>query len=134
MNELINNLLKYKDDYNSKICLEVVDYIKRYEINSLEDLKNSEMKRYTILNPYGNIKMTDEEIIANLFDDSNSCEEDKINCSFVDKREADLLKSEILNIDNIDLRFINLIKIYSLYNWDMVLPYHAYEYIVGSRI
>ena len=92
------------------------------------------MKRYTILNPYGNIKMTDEEIIANLFDDSNSCEEDKINCSFVDKREADLLKSEILNIDNIDLRFINLIKIYSLYNWDMVLPYHAYEYIVGSRI
>ena len=134
MNELINNLLKYKDDFNSKICLELIEYIKHYDINSLEDLRNREIERYILLNPFGNVQMTDEEIITSLFDDSNNYDEDRLNCSFADKSEAALLKSEILNIDNVDLRYINLIKIYSLYNLDMVLPYRAYKYIVEGKI
>ena len=136
MNELINNINEHKNDKNQKLCLQLIELIERYGFNSVEEIKQNEIDHFTLVRPRGNEKMTDEEILDRLYSYLNDEDfyEDYEMCNRNDKRMIDLLKQEFSIIYDNEQKYLNIINIFSLLDWDIFLPYHTYKYIVEGKL
>ena len=134
MKELIKNIIDHKDSNDPKVCFFLMEYIKNHEVESLEDLKQREDNYFTILDPSGDKKLTDLEIVERLYEDYENDYDDYMSCSVDNKNKLDRLNEEYLTTDDLEKKFIYLIKMYTILDWDLVLPYHAYNYILEDKL
>ena len=134
MKELIEKIIEHKNKNDRKIIFSVMEFIKKYEVQSEEQLKVLEDKNYTLLDINGNVKLSDEEIVNNLYHEYDEDYDDYTACSLEERTKLDKLNEEYLSASDIDTKFIILIKMYSILDWDLVLPYHAYKYILGDKM
>ena len=132
MNELIDNLLKHKNDKNYKYCNEIIEIIQAKSINSIKELKKYEDDHFTFIYPEKEEKISEEEIINLLSEEIEKESLDDLDLSKMSRIE--LLKKEIDTIGIKDIQFKDLIEVMYLLNLEMVLPYHAYEYIVSDKM
>jgi hypothetical protein len=131
MKELIDNIYQHKNSNSPKICFFMMEYIRNRNINSLEELRKKEEGSYTLVNGK---KYTDLEIVDLLYEAYDNDYDDYMACSLDDKNRLDELNEQFLNTDDMDTKFICLIKMYNILDWDLVLPYHAYMYILQDRL
>mgnify|MGYP007069910801 CR=1 FL=1 len=131
MKELIDNIYQHKNSNSPKICFFMMEYIKSRNISSLEELIKKEENRYTLASGR---KYTDLEIVDLLYEAYDEDYDDYMACSVDDKEMLDSLNEQFLNTDDIDIKFINLIKMYTILDWDLALPYHTYMYILKDRL
>lgn len=131
MNELISNIILHKNTNSPKIIFNLMEYIKKYSINSLDELQKSEDDRFT---PVDSTRYEDEKIISKLYSDYSDDYDDYMNCTDEEKRRLDELNEEFLQISDNDQKYINLIKMYTILDWDLVLPYHCYLYVMEDRL
>ena len=134
MRELIKEIYDHKDKNDPKICFFMMEFIKNKQINSIEELKEDEDNHYTLLDPSGKKKLTDLEILERLYNSYDEDYDDYTSCSVDDQKALDALNEEYVTTDDMDTKFIDLIKIYSILNWDLALPYRTYKYIVEDRL
>ena len=144
MDELIRNLTEHKTEENSQICEYLIHLIRRCQINSPEELKKREDDKYTYAFSSGYEKMTDREIVDELFKtqeqaDYNPDVEDPITSPEILRNETIIgelisLEQEYRQTEDIERKMLIVIKMYSLLGWDCFLPYHAYQYIVEGKL
>ncbi|MBQ4032043.1 MAG: hypothetical protein II625_09845 [Bacilli bacterium] len=134
MKELIKNIIDHKNSNDPKVCFFLMEYLKNNEVESAEDLKTLEDKYFTILDPSGDKKLTDLEIVERLYEDYENDYDDYMSCSVDNKKELDKLNEEFLTTDDLEKKFINLIKMYTILDWDLALPYHTYNYILEDKL
>lgn len=131
MKELIDNIFQHKNGNSPKICFYLIEYIKNRNINSVEELFKKEDGSYTLVNGR---KYTDLEIVDLLYEAYDNDYDDYMACSEDDKDTLDELNEQFLNTDDLDTKFICLIKMFSILDWDIVLPYRTYMYILEDRL
>ena len=136
MNDLIKNILDHKTEKNQKLCEGLIELIQRYGFNTVEEIEQNEADHFTLVRPGGNVRMTDEEIQKRLYSylDGEEFEEDFESCSLNDKAMIDLLTQQFTIIKSIDQKYINIINIFAMLDWDIFLPYHTYKYIVEGKL
>ena len=144
MDELIRNLIEHKTEENSQICEYLIQMIRRCHINSPEELKKREDDKYTHAFSSGFEKMTDREIVDELFKvqeqaDYNPDVEDPITSPEILRNETIInklmsLEQEYRQTEDIERKMLIVIKMYSLLDWDCFLPYHAYRYIMEGKL
>ena len=144
MDELIRNLTEHKTEENSQICEYLIHLIRCCHINSPEELKKREDDKYTYAFSSGYEKMTDREIVDELFKtqeqaDYNPDVEDPITSSEILRNETIIgelisLEQEYRQTEDIERKMLIVIKMYSLLDWDCFLPYHAYRYIMEGKL
>ena len=144
MDELIRNLTEHRTEENSQICECLIHLIRRCHINSPEELKKREDDKYTYAFSSGYEKMTDREIVEELFKtqeqaDYNPDVEDPITSPEILRNETIIgelisLEQEYRQTEDIERKMLIVIKMYSLLDWDCFLPYHAYQYIVEGKL
>ena len=131
MKELIKNVYEHRRNNDPKICFFMMEFIKNRKIVSLEDLKQREEDSFT--SSEGR-RFTDSEIIEKLYEGYNDDYDDYMRCSIEDQKKIDDLNEEFLNTEDVDTKYIALIKIYTILDWDLALPYHTYKYILEDRL
>ena len=57
-----------------------------------------------------------------------------MNCNYKEKKTLNELNEEFLQTSDNDQKYINLIKMYTILDWDLVLPYHCYLYVMEDRL
>ena len=136
MNDLIKNINNHKKEKNQKLCEKLIELIQRYEFNTVEEIEQNEINHFTLIRPNGNVRMTDEEILKRLYSylDGEEFEGDFDSCSLNDKAMIDLLKQQFKVIKSIEQKYINIINIFAILDWDIFLPYHTYKYIMEGKI
>ena len=144
MDELIRDLTEHRTEENSQICEYLIHLIRRCHINSPEELKKREDDKYTYAFSSGYEKMTDREIVDELFKtqeqaDYNPDVEDPITSPEILRNETIIgelisLEQEYRQTEDIERKMLIVIKMYSLLDWDCFLPYHAYQYIVEGKL
>ena len=144
MDELIRNLTEHKTEENAQICEYLIHLIRRCHINSPEELKKREDDKYTYAFSSGYEKMTDREIVDELFKtqeqaDYNPDVEDPITSPEILRNETIIgelisLEQEYRQTEDIERKMLIVIKMYSLLDWDCFLSYHAYQYIVEGKL
>ena len=136
MNDLIKNINNHKTEKNQKLCEKLIELIQRYEFNTVEEIEQNEINHFTLIRPNGNVRMTDEEILKRLYSylDGEEFEGDFDSCSLNDKAMIDLLKQQFKVIKSIEQKYINIINIFAILDWDIFLPYHTYKYIMEGKI
>jgi hypothetical protein len=134
MKELVKSIIDHKDYNDPKIVFFLIECIKKHNINSLDDLKKYEDSHYIIIDPEGDIVLTEQEIIDRLYKDYDDDYDDYMALDVDKQSKLDELNEEFLKTDDIDKKFINLIKMYSLMDWDLALPYRAYNYIIEDKL
>lgn len=144
MDELIRNLTEHRTEENSQICEYLIHMIRRCHINSPEELRKIEDDKYTPAFSNGSEKMTDWEIVEELFKaqeqaDYNPDAEDPITSPEILRNEKIIdkllsLEQEYRQTDDVERRMLIVIKMYSLLDWDCFLPYHAYRYILQGKL
>ena len=113
MKELIDNIYNHKNENNLKVCFFMMEFIKKRKISSLGALKKFEEDSYTFV--FGK-KLTDLEIIKRLYENYDANYDDYMACSIGDQEKLDRLNDEFLNTEDVDTKFISLIKIYTIIN------------------
>ena len=131
MRELVNNIIEHKNTNDPKICFFLIEAIKQYNVESLEQLKKIEDDFFT---PVEEEKMSDEKVLERLNDYLYDDEEDYNNCSLDEQKRIDELKKEFNESKDIDTKYIDIIKIFTILDWDMLLPYHTYKYILDDKL
>ena len=131
MKELIKNVYEHRRNNDPKICFFMMEFIKNRKIVSLEDLKQREEDSFT--SSEGR-RFTDSEIIEKLYEKYNDDYDDYMRCSIEDQKKIDNLNEKFLNTEDVDTKYISLIKIYTILDWDLALPYHTYKYILEDRL
>lgn len=131
MRELIKNIIDHKNTNNPKVCFFLMELIKQYEADSVERLKEIEDSHFT---PVREEKLSDEEILNRLYHDYDEDYDDYMNCTVDEKALLDKLNKEYLESNDIDTKYIKIIMIYTILDWDLVLPYHAYNYILEDKL
>ena len=136
MNDLISNINKHKNEKNHKLCEELIDLIERYNFNSIEEIEKNEIDHFTLARPNGSIRMSDEEVLNRLFRYLSGEEfyESLENCSPSNQAMIDLLKKEFQITKSIEQKYLNIINIFAMLDWDIFLPYHTYKYIMEGKI
>ena len=130
MNELISKIDEHKLDNDPKICYELLDLIINCEINSLEELKKLEEQKFTI----NGILLLEEDIVESLY---NAYISDFTHIEKLEKEDNSrliVLENEYKKAENIEDKIIILIKMYSIMNWSMELPYRAYCLIMENKL
>lgn len=128
--DLVNNLLKYINSNNSKIIKQLVDLITDNKINTLEELKHHEENKFKTNNKF----MNKEEKI-------NYClsiiKYSSYDYELLDYDEIQLYKNYkngIVTNDDLNIKILNLIKIFNLTNRDNYFPYETYEFIIDKKL
>ena len=134
MRDLIKEIYDHKDKNDPKICFFMMEFIKNKEINSLEELKKNEEDHYTLIHPSGPKMLTDLEILDRLYSVYDNDYEEYTNSTVDDQKALDELNKEYVTTDDVDKKFIDIIKMYSILNWDLALPYRTYKYIVEDKL
>lgn len=132
MKELIDNIHDHSRVNDPKICFFLMELIKNNEINSLEELKVYEDNNFIPINT--NEKPSDEVILNNLYNSylTDITHHDLLSVDEVD--ELDKLGLKFEQERNLDNKYIIMIKMYSLLDWTLYLPYHAYKYIMEDKL
>ena len=131
MRELIKNIVEHKNSNNPKVCFFLIELIKQYEAESPERLKEIEDGHFT---PLREGKLSDEQILERLYHSYEEDYDDYMNCTIDERNLLDKLNQEFLESNDIDTKYIKIILIYTILDWDLVLPYHAYNYILEDRL
>lgn len=131
MNELIKNIVLHKNTNSPKIIFYLMEFIKNNSVQSLDELQQLEDAYYTLVD---STKYSDEEIINKLYKDYTDDYDDYMNCTDEEKRKLDELNEEFLHSSDNDQKYIILIKMYTILDWDLVLPYHCYLYVMEDRL
>ena len=119
------------NDENKKIVEELLDIIESEELHSLEDLKKHQDNLFKIDGKYMN-KNEKINYCINLINNSPYLSED---LDFLEVRDLADMRYK-LNDDNCsDIeKEILIIKIFSLVDYNMMLPYSAYKFILDDKI
>ncbi len=131
MSELITNIYKHKKN-DPKIVYHLMNLIDTNDFKSVMELQKYEDDKYTIADT-GN-KLSDEEIVKQLFE---SYVVDTTHYDYLDaSKETDLkiLHDEFLAETDIDKKRILIIKIFSILDWGIPLPFYAYKYVMEDKL
>ena len=116
---------------NKKIVEFLIDIIESEDINNLEELKNYQEKLFQKNGKY----ISDKEKInycINLINNSSYMSED---LDFLEIRDLTNMKYKLRDSSCSDLeKKILIIKIFALVNYNMMLPYDAYKFILDDYI
>lgn len=130
MNGLIENIYEHKKN-DPKIVHYLMDLLDRTGIKSALELQQYENGRYTIAET--GQKLTDEEILRQLelafvndethFDYLDTLQESELKVLYEQFKQADIENKKIL-----------IIKIYSILDWGVPLPFEAYKLMMEDKL
>lgn len=129
---LLKNIADHKTMNDPKICFMLMTLIHSLNIKTEEELKEYEKNNFTF--PSSNKVLNDEEIAKSMFDSFVSDVTHFDYLSVEDESELKDLYDKYLKTTEIDDKYIILIKIYSILDWGVHIPYHAYKYILEDRL
>lgn len=128
--ELVNNLLKNINSNNSKIIKELVDIITDNKINTLEELKKYEENKFKINNNF----ISKEEKIDYCLSIIKYSSYDYESLDYDEIQLYKKYKNEINTKNDLNIKVLNLIKIFDLTNREIYFPYETYEFIVNKKL
>ena len=130
--DLLKNIADHKTTNDPKICFMLMRLIDQLKIETEEQLKEYEINNFTF--PSSNKVLNEEEIAAFMFDSFTHDTNHFDYLSVQDESELKDLYNEYLKTTDLEKKFIILIKIYSILDWGVHVPYHAYKYILEDKL
>ena len=104
MNELVRSIVVHKNSNNPKVIFNLLEYIKKHSVNSLDDLQRLEDEYFT---PVESTKDDDLTIINKLYSDYNDNYDDYMNCTSEEQSKLDELNEDFLQTNDVGQKYID---------------------------
>ena len=140
MNELIKEIEMHEDRNDRRVCENLKKLIFQRKLNTPEELKKYEDDHVTLAS---GIRLTDEQIAEryySIYNENEYLEQMDEEYLFSDPlpdediRQINELERRYVDTEDTESRLIILIRLYTLSDFDPILPYHTYRYILEERI
>jgi len=132
MKEMMEQIYNHKMSNDSRICFSLTELIDALKFESIDALRDYEDKLCTIGST--GERLSEEKMIDKLYNSFVSDHSHYETVSVENETKIMSLYEEFSKASNNEEKIIILLKIYSLLDWGIPLPYTAYNLILEDKL